>query len=64
MKTTVKTSTKDVVVSSLTDSGAVTLTLTDSNQSSTVVLTSDQIGALICGLEMADALNWVRALHA
>ncbi len=55
MKTTVKTSTKDVVLNHSTVNGLATLTLVDkhSNTSSTVTLTPDQVGAIIFGLEMA-----------
>ena len=55
MKTTVKTSTKDVVLNHSTANGLTTLTLADkhSNTSSTVTLTPDQVGAIIFGLEMA-----------
>jgi hypothetical protein len=53
MKTTVKTSTKDVVLNHSTANGHVTLTLVDKDHSSSVVLTADQIGAIIFGLEVA-----------
>jgi hypothetical protein len=53
MKTTVKTSTKDVVLNHSTAQGHITLTLVDADNSSTVVLTADQVGAIIFGLEMA-----------
>ena len=53
MKTTVKTSTKDVVLNHSTANGQITLTLMDKDHSSSVVLTADQVGAIIFGLEMA-----------
>jgi len=53
MRTTVKTTTKDVVINSITNQGMVSLTLMENGQTTTVALTPDQVGAIIFGLEMA-----------